>query len=95
MVDILFWATLLVVAGGLLGNYLGLINVIDDKWFWFGNQGLSYIELGRAFQIGFFGGLLLWSALVFRALWPATGQFRKAIKDFFTGNILPSIENYP
>lgn len=87
MVDILFWATLLVVAGGLVGNYLGLINVIDDKWFWFGNQGLSYIELGRAFQIGFFGGLLLWSALVFRALWPGAGQFRKAIKDFFTGNI--------
>lgn len=87
MVDILFWATLTVVAGGLAGNYFGLTNTIDKHWFWFGNQGLSYIELGRAWQIGFFGGLLLWSGLVFRALWPGEGQFRKALKDFFTGNI--------
>lgn len=86
-VDILFWATLLVVAGGLVGNYLGLTNVIDEKWFWFGNQGLSYIELGRAWQIGFFGGLLLWSGLVFRALWPGKGQFRAALRELFTGNI--------
>ena len=39
-------------------------------WFWFGNQGLSYIQLGRFWQIGFFIGLVLWSLLVFRALWP-------------------------
>ena len=39
-------------------------------WFWFGNQGLSYIQLGRAWQIGFFAGLAIWSVLVLRALWP-------------------------
>ena len=27
---------------------------IDRGWFWFGNQGLSYIQLGRFWQIGFF-----------------------------------------
>ena len=43
---------------------------IDEGWFWFGNQGLSYIQLGRFWQIGFFVGLALWSLLVFRALWP-------------------------
>lgn len=87
LVDLLFWVTLFVVAGGLIGNYLGNINVIDKNWFWFGNQGLSYIELGRFWQIGFFVGLLTWSVLVFRALWPEKGQFSKAIKEFFTGNI--------
>lgn len=87
LVDILFWVTLFVVAGGLIGNYLGNINVIDKNWFWFGNQGLSYIELGRAWQIGFFIGLFSWSILVFRALWPEQGQFKKAIREFFTGNI--------
>jgi nitric oxide reductase large subunit len=27
---------------------------MQHAWFWFGNQGLSYIQLGRAWQIGFF-----------------------------------------
>ena len=87
LVDLLFWVTLFVVAGGLIGNYLGNINVIDKNWFWFGNQGLSYIELGRFWQMGFFVGLLTWSVLVFRALWPEKGQFGKAIREFLTGNI--------
>lgn len=87
LVDLLFWVTLFVVAGGLIGNYLGNINVIDKNWFWFGNQGLSYIELGRFWQIGFFVGLVSWSILVFRALWPEKGLAMKAIREFVTGNI--------
>ena len=56
LVDFLFWVTLLVVAGALIGDYLGIMGVIDQNWFWFGNQGLSYIQLGRFWQIGFFIG---------------------------------------
>ena len=73
LVDLLFWVTLLIVAGALIGNYLGIMGVIDQGWFWFGNQGLSYIQLGRFWQIGFFVGLALWSLLVMRALWPSDG----------------------
>ena len=64
LVDLLFWVTLLIVAGALIGDYLGIMGVIDRGWFWFGNQGLSYIQLGRFWQIGFFVGLALWSVLV-------------------------------
>ncbi|MDE1924984.1 MAG: cbb3-type cytochrome c oxidase subunit I, partial [Patescibacteria group bacterium] len=56
-----------------------------------GNQGLSYIELGRFWQIGFFGGLLFWSFLVFRSLWPAPGEFRTVGRKFLTGAI--TLEN--
>lgn len=70
LVDLLFWVTLLVVVGALVGNYLGIVWYIKVGWFWFANQGLSYIQLGRAWQMGFFVGLALWSILVFRALWP-------------------------
>ena len=73
LVDLLFWVTLLIVAGALVGNYLGIMGIIDQGWFWFGNQGLSYIQLGRFWQIGFFIGLALWSVLVMRALWPTHG----------------------
>ena len=53
LVDLLFWVSLFVVGAALLGNYLGIQGVIDKGWFWFGNQGLSYIQLGRFWQILF------------------------------------------
>jgi len=87
LVDILFWVTLLVVAGALIGDYLGIMGVIDQNWFWFGNQGLSYIQLGRFWQIGFFLGLALWSLLVMRALWPTTVLWRRAAGQFWSGRI--------
>ena len=87
LVDILFYVTVLIVVGALVGNYLGLMGVIKEGWFWFGNQGLSYIELGRAWQIGFFAGLVIWSLLVFRALWPTKDSLWKATGEFWTGRI--------
>ncbi|HUZ14382.1 MAG TPA: cbb3-type cytochrome c oxidase subunit I [Caulobacteraceae bacterium] len=86
-VDLLFWVTLLVVAGALIGDYLGIRGVIDQGWFWFGNQGLSYIQLGRFWQIGFFIGLAFWSLLVMRALWPSRALWRSAAGQFWSGRI--------
>ena len=87
LVDLLFWVTLLIVASALAGDYLGIMGVIRKGWFWFGNQGLSYIQLGRAWQIGFFAGLIIWSLLVFRALWPTRETLWAATKQFWSGRI--------
>lgn len=87
LVDLLFWVTLFIVVGALVGNYLGIMGYIHEGWFWFGNQGLSYIELGRAWQIGFFAGLVIWSLLVFRALWPTYTKLAAATRQFWTGRI--------
>jgi nitric oxide reductase subunit B len=86
-VEMLFWATLLIVAGALIGDYYGIMGSIDRDWFWFGNQGLSYIELGRFWQIGFFLGLVLWSLLVMRALWPSGPLWWRAAGEFWSGRI--------
>jgi nitric oxide reductase subunit B len=87
LVDLLFWVSLFVVAAALLGNYLGIQGVIDKGWFWFGNQGLSYIQLGRFWQILFFVALLSWSGLMFRALWPSRDTLAEATRQFWTGKI--------
>ena len=87
LVDLLFWVTLLVVVGALAGNYLGIMGYVREGWFWFGNQGLSYIQLGRAWQIGFFAGLAIWSVLVFRALWPTRATLMQATRQFWSGRI--------
>jgi nitric oxide reductase subunit B len=86
-VDFLFWVTVLIVIGALLGDYLGIMGVINQDWFWFGNQGLSYIQLGRFWQIGFFIGLALWSLLVMRAMWPSASRWWRAAGQFWTGRI--------
>jgi nitric oxide reductase subunit B len=87
LVDVLFYVTVLIVVGALAGDYFGVMGYIKEGWFWFGNQGLSYIELGRAWQIGFFAGLVIWSLLVFRALWPTKDSLWKATGEFWTGRI--------
>ena len=87
LVDLLFWVSLFVVAAALLGNYLGIQGVIDKGWFWFGNQGLSYIQLGRFWQILFFVALLSWSVLMFRALWPSRDTLVEATRQFWSGRI--------
>jgi nitric oxide reductase subunit B len=87
LVDVLFWVTLIIVVGALVGNYLGIMGYIREGWFWFGNQGLSYIQLGRAWQIGFFAGLAIWSILVFRALWPTRTTLFQATRQFWSGRI--------
>ena len=87
IVDLLFWATVIIVAGALIGNYLGIMGYVGDLWFWFGNQGLSYLELGRFWQIGFFLGMVFWSLLVMRGLWPSWQSFRIATRQFWTGRI--------
>ncbi|MGH8291072.1 MAG: nitric-oxide reductase large subunit [Steroidobacteraceae bacterium] len=87
LVDALFWVTLAIVVGALAGNYLDIMGYVHKDWFWFGEQGLSYIQLGRAWQIGFFAGLVIWSALMFRALWPDRAALASATRQFWSGRI--------
>ena len=71
-VNILFMALLLVVVGSLTGELLSVHNKLSDTVsFYFGHQGYEYVDLGRAWQIGLFVGLLLWLLLMIRALLPA------------------------
>lgn len=87
LIDILFWVTLFIVAGALIGDYLGIMGVIHQAWFWIGNQGLAYLELGRLWQIGFCVGLFLWSFIVLRGLWPHLNSLKAAGIEFWTGRI--------
>lgn len=71
-VNVLFVALLVVVVGSLAGEWLSIHNKLsDDVSFYIGHQGYEYIDLGRAWQIGLFVGLLLWVFLVVRAIRPA------------------------
>jgi len=83
-VNILFAALVVVVAGSLLGEYLGVNNWLGNLWFWIGDQGWEYLDLGRAWQILLAVGLVVWLALLIRAIAPArkNGE-RKEIASLF------------
>ncbi len=71
-VNTLFGALVLVVVGSLTGEWLSVKGYLGgDNWFWFGHQGLEYVDLGRVWQIGLLAGLGLWLWLVGRNIVPA------------------------
>jgi len=70
-VHLLFGALVVVVAGSLLGEWLGVNQLLKHLWFWFGHQGWEYLELGRAWQILLAAGLVFWLLLLLRAIRPA------------------------
>ncbi len=74
-VNLLYGALLVVVLGSMAGEWLAVQQVFDlDTNFYLGHQGWEYVDLGRVWQIALFAGLMLWLALVGRALWPALSR---------------------
>ena len=68
-------ALVVVVVGSLVGTYLGVQGKLSGPNGWLvGHQGYEYIELGRVWQIALIGGMLLWLALVYRAVKPALAK---------------------
>lgn len=84
LVNLLFAAIVIIVAGVLVGNYGGIQGWFGGKsWFWFGNQGLEYLQLGRFWQILFFVGLVFWSLVMLRAMLPTLRALLHT-RDLFT-----------
>ncbi len=72
-VNFLFVCLVVIVVGAFAGQW---VSVMQQKMgvtenFWFGHQGWEYVDIGRFWQVFLFIGLMLWLALVGRALWPA------------------------
>lgn len=85
LVQLLFVAVLVVAGGSLLGEVAGIKGLLGDWWFWFGHQGWEFLELGRAWQILLFIGLIAWLFIVYR---PIAHHLGLRHGDEFSGLIL-------
>ena len=65
---ILFVALVVVVAGSLLGELLGVRQLLGKLWFWLGDQGWEYLEIGRLWQYAMAVALLFWVLLLVRGV---------------------------
>ena len=61
---VLFAAFALVIGGSLLGEWLGMSQLLGSWWFWLGDQGWEYLELGRLWQYLLIAGLIVWFVLL-------------------------------
>jgi nitric oxide reductase subunit B len=77
-VVVLLVALAVVVSGSLFGEYLGINGALGQAWFWLGHQGSEYLDLGRFWQILLAAGLVLWLALLYRALRPVMRQANRS-----------------
>ncbi len=64
LVDVLWWALLIVAVGGMIGLYMGATGQMRGVWFWLGNEGRELINLGRVWDIGLVVGLVFWFLLI-------------------------------
>lgn len=71
-VHVLFAAFAVVIGGSLLGEWLGISQRFGQWWFWVGNQGWEYLELGRLWQYLLVAGLLVWFAMLWKLVRPNT-----------------------
>jgi len=69
-INLLFGAMVFVVFGSLLGEWAGILQWLGDLWFWIGNQGWEYLEIGRAWQFLLALGLTFWFVLLWRQVKP-------------------------
>jgi nitric oxide reductase subunit B len=83
-IHLLFGAIAIVIVGSMLGEWAGILQWLPTIWFWFGNQGWEFLELGRFWQILLAIGLLFWFFLVWRAVAPARRDpERRGFANFF------------
>jgi len=70
---IMFIAIVAVVVASLLGEAASIKGYFGLKgpWFWLGNQGWEYLDLGRLWQILLVAGMVLWLVIVVRGIRPA------------------------
>jgi nitric oxide reductase subunit B len=84
LINFLFIALLILAIGSLSGEFLGVKGLLGRLWFWFGNQGWEYLEIGRGWQFLLAIGLVLWAFMLYRVVKPREGlKEEKELKTLF------------
>lgn len=67
LVDILYWAVVLVAVGSLAGEWAGVQGLLGEHWWLLGHTGWELIELGLIWKALLAVGFVLWLFIVGRA----------------------------
>ena len=70
LINIIFWLTILLVAGSFAGMFLGPHGLLGNNWYWLGHQGWEYVELGKLWQILLGIIFIFWAFTLYRGIKP-------------------------
>lgn len=68
LINTMFWLIILLVAGAIVGIFIGPKGLAGENWYWIGHQGWEYLEPGKIWQILLYGILVLWVVILYRGL---------------------------
>ena len=69
LINTIFWLTVLLVAGSFAGIFLGPHGLLAN-WYWLGNQGWEYVELGKLWQSVLGIVFVIWAITLYRGIKP-------------------------
>ena len=69
LINTIFWLTVLLVAGSFAGIFLGPHGLLTN-WYWLGNQGWEYVELGKLWQSVLGIVFVIWAITLYRGIKP-------------------------
>lgn len=67
-VQVLFWLMVVMVAGMMVGVFMGPHGLLGTMWYWLGHQGWEFVELGKVWQILLAIVLMLWAFTLYKGL---------------------------
>jgi nitric oxide reductase subunit B len=70
LINIIFWLTVLLVAGSFAGIFLGPKGLIGKNWYWLGHQGWEYVEIGKLWQVMLGVVFIIWAITLYRGVKP-------------------------
>jgi len=71
LINTVFWLTVILTGGSFAGMLLGPKGLLAAKnWYWFGNQGWEYVELGKVWQIILGVVFIIWAIAIYRGIKP-------------------------
>lgn len=70
LINLIFWITVLLVAGSFAGIFLGPKGIIGKNWYWLGHQGWEYVELGKLWQLILAFVFIIWAVVLYRGIKP-------------------------
>lgn len=69
-INALFVMTVILVAGGGVGIFLGPKGLIGENWYLWGHQGWEYLEPGKVWQVLLYAIFATWVLILYRGLKP-------------------------
>lgn len=70
LINTIFWITVILVAGSFAGLLLGPKGLLGQNWYWLGNQGWEYVELGKLWQVMLALVFVIWAISLYRGIKP-------------------------